>query len=298
MSFLLFHSCSLVLLFLSLLIYRQTFMLFDKDQDGHITTKELGTVMRSLGQNPSKDQLADLINEVTCSHWFLSDHENLTFFSIRLILTEEDRKQLSKIIRSGIILTSSDIKWNYCNNSTWHLSVKIGNGTRGGFDSVLFVPSKPKSKHVREGSGIKFKKVSAMLVIFGSISWVLLRMTRKITKSQNFRPFIISIKQSPPNHLQADVDASGMMEFSEFLSLMASQTTESDQDSEIIAAFRLFDTKETGCISIAELRRWVFFFFIETSRFLGIRFSKNHSNFASNSRTTNRKFLATFIDVA
>jgi Ca2+-binding EF-hand superfamily protein len=35
--------------------------------DGHtgqITTKELGTVMRSLGQNPSESELQDMINEV------------------------------------------------------------------------------------------------------------------------------------------------------------------------------------------------------------------------------------------
>jgi calmodulin len=31
---------------------------------GQITTKELGTVMRSLGQNPSESELADMINEV------------------------------------------------------------------------------------------------------------------------------------------------------------------------------------------------------------------------------------------
>ena len=31
---------------------------------GEITTKELGTVMRSLGQNPSESELQDMINEV------------------------------------------------------------------------------------------------------------------------------------------------------------------------------------------------------------------------------------------
>ena len=31
--------------------FKEAFSLFDKDGDGTITTKELGTVMRSLGQN-------------------------------------------------------------------------------------------------------------------------------------------------------------------------------------------------------------------------------------------------------
>jgi Ca2+-binding EF-hand superfamily protein len=35
-----------------------------KTRAGQITTKELGTVMRSLGQNPSESELQDMINEV------------------------------------------------------------------------------------------------------------------------------------------------------------------------------------------------------------------------------------------
>ena len=44
--------------------FKEAFSLFDKDGDGKITTKELGTVMRSLGQNPSESELTDMINEV------------------------------------------------------------------------------------------------------------------------------------------------------------------------------------------------------------------------------------------
>ncbi|CAJ0648032.1 7239_t:CDS:10 [Entrophospora sp. SA101] len=44
--------------------FKEAFSLFDKDNDGSITTKELGTVMRSLGQNPTESELQDMINEV------------------------------------------------------------------------------------------------------------------------------------------------------------------------------------------------------------------------------------------
>ncbi|ESQ42143.1 hypothetical protein EUTSA_v10014926mg [Eutrema salsugineum] len=44
--------------------FKETFSLFDKDGDGFISMKELGTVMASSGQNPTEAELQDMINEV------------------------------------------------------------------------------------------------------------------------------------------------------------------------------------------------------------------------------------------
>jgi len=44
--------------------FKEAFTLFDKIGDGTIAANELGTVMRSLGQNPTAAELQDMINEV------------------------------------------------------------------------------------------------------------------------------------------------------------------------------------------------------------------------------------------
>uniref|UniRef100_A0A9L0KKN2 EF-hand calcium-binding domain-containing protein 11 n=2 Tax=Amniota TaxID=32524 RepID=A0A9L0KKN2_EQUAS len=59
-----FFIVNLYIWILSHTEFKEAFSLFDKDGDGTITTKELGTVMRSLGQNPTEAELQDMINEV------------------------------------------------------------------------------------------------------------------------------------------------------------------------------------------------------------------------------------------
>lgn len=58
--------------------FREAFSLFDRDNTGFISTRALGTVMRTLGDNPTEAQLQDMLDEVDqagtgvlCFHDFL-----------------------------------------------------------------------------------------------------------------------------------------------------------------------------------------------------------------------------------
>ncbi|XP_069114950.1 calmodulin-like [Argopecten irradians] len=44
--------------------FKEAFTLFDKNGDGTIASSELGTVMRSLSQNPTEAELQDMISDV------------------------------------------------------------------------------------------------------------------------------------------------------------------------------------------------------------------------------------------
>ena len=48
---------------------RQTFNFFDKKKTGYITGAEIGTVMRSVGQNPTDAEVTDMIHEIDIDGW-------------------------------------------------------------------------------------------------------------------------------------------------------------------------------------------------------------------------------------
>ena len=45
-------------------------MIFDKDGDGTIDSKELSTVLKSMGYNPNKEEIQEMVDEVRTTKKF------------------------------------------------------------------------------------------------------------------------------------------------------------------------------------------------------------------------------------
>lgn len=116
--------------------FKEAFSLFDKgdshfpklviqfhlltwltDGDGTITTRELGTVMRSLGQNPTEAELQDMINEVDADgNGTIDFPEFLTMMARKMKDTdsEEEIKEAFKVFDkdgNGVRLSLSIYTW-------------------------------------------------------------------------------------------------------------------------------------------------------------------------------------------
>lgn len=72
--------------------FREAFQAFDKDGSGFITTKELGTVMRSLGQNLTESEVREIIDEVDeDKNGTIDFHEFLSLMARKMkIIDKED----------------------------------------------------------------------------------------------------------------------------------------------------------------------------------------------------------------
>ncbi|KAK6171162.1 hypothetical protein SNE40_019410 [Patella caerulea] len=79
--------------------YKEAFSLFDKDGDGTITTDELGTVMRSLGQEPTDQELQDMINEVDADGNGTIDFEEFLQMMNRKLKETDSDEELREAFR-------------------------------------------------------------------------------------------------------------------------------------------------------------------------------------------------------
>lgn len=103
------------------------------DGDGSITTKELGTVMRSLGQNPTEAELQDMVNEIDADgNGTIDFPEFLTMMARKMKDTdsEEEIKEAFRVFDkdgNGFIsaaeLRHVYVPWRLC---VWHTNKYTG----------------------------------------------------------------------------------------------------------------------------------------------------------------------------
>jgi calmodulin len=79
--------------------FKEAFALFDKDGDGTITTKELGTVMRSLGTNPTEAELQDMINEIDVDGNGIIDFSEFLVMMARKLQNTDSEEELREAFR-------------------------------------------------------------------------------------------------------------------------------------------------------------------------------------------------------
>ena len=82
--------------------------MFDRDGNGNITTRELGSVMRSLGFNPTDHELQVMINAVDYDgkyYWMkypFITMQQMFFVPITLMLLIENCERLSASLARGV----------------------------------------------------------------------------------------------------------------------------------------------------------------------------------------------------
>ena len=79
------------MLLCTLIFSIKAFLLFDKNKDGKISAEELGTMMRSLGKNPSDEALRRMIYEADSDeNGFIDFSEFLTLMARRMKRHEQN----------------------------------------------------------------------------------------------------------------------------------------------------------------------------------------------------------------
>lgn len=80
--------------------YKEAFSLFDKSGTGVISSRELGNLMKSLGQTPTEAELRDLVNEIDINGDGEIDFGEFVGLMSRQIIdhdTEEELREAFKI---------------------------------------------------------------------------------------------------------------------------------------------------------------------------------------------------------
>ncbi|CDW91107.1 calmodulin [Stylonychia lemnae] len=105
--------------------FKEVFSLFDKDGDGTISTTELGTVMRTLGQNPTEQELEQMILEVDVDGNKEIDFDEFCALMIKKMKESEPEEELVEVFKIFDQDNNGCIDWYDLKNIFKELGEKI-----------------------------------------------------------------------------------------------------------------------------------------------------------------------------
>ncbi|XP_059084241.1 neo-calmodulin-like [Tigriopus californicus] len=78
---------------------KEAFQLFDKNGDGYISAKELGVLMRTLGRNPTEDEIMNIMNEIDIDHNGKLDFSEFTMMMRDKLANEDMELEIKQAFR-------------------------------------------------------------------------------------------------------------------------------------------------------------------------------------------------------
>ncbi|KAK3093373.1 hypothetical protein FSP39_014725 [Pinctada imbricata] len=230
--------------------FKEAFSLFDKDGDGTITTKELGTVMRSLGQNPTEAELQDMINEVDADGNGTIDFPEFLAMMAKKMKdtdTEEELREAFKVFDkdgNGYI-SSAELRAVMTN-----LGEKLGDEEIEEMIREADLDGDGQADQLTEEQIAEFKEAFSLFDKDGD-GTITTKELGTVMRSLGQNPTEAEL-QDMIN--EVDADGNGTIDFPEFLTMMAKKMKDADSEEELREAFKVFDKDGNGFISAAELR--------------------------------------------
>ena len=84
--------------------FKEVFSLFDKDGSGDISTMELGVVMKALGQDPTEEELDEIIMEVDVNGDGDIDFEEFCTLMVKKMNESEPEEELVEVFKKFVLM--------------------------------------------------------------------------------------------------------------------------------------------------------------------------------------------------
>ena len=74
-------------------------LFFSQNGDGYISAKELGVLMRTLGRNPTEDEILNIMNEIDVDHNGKLDFSEFTVMMRDKLASEDMEMEIKQAFR-------------------------------------------------------------------------------------------------------------------------------------------------------------------------------------------------------